>query len=138
MTVQESIPIPRFIDRLDTCFIRNDMKGARDCIRFWENEARRLGDKRGLLTVLNEAIGYYRRTKKKARACRFTENCSICDNGGGGSKRQEIKTLIRRLNRDNPLIETSIFNSIHSVNVETFPGYKRTGIVHSYLEEYDA
>ena len=71
-------------------------------------------------------------------ACRFTENCSICDNGGGGSKRQEIKTLIRRLKRDNPLIETSIFNSIHSVNVETFPGYKRNGIVHSYLEEYDA
>ena len=31
-------------------------------------------------------------------ACRFTENCAICDNGGGGSKRQEIKTLIRRLN----------------------------------------
>ncbi len=26
---------------------------------------------------------------------------------------------------------------IHSVNIETFPGYKRTGIVHSYLEEYD-
>ena len=70
-------------------------------------------------------------------ACRFTENCSICDNGGGGSKRQEIKTLIRRLKRDNPLIETSIFNSIHSVNIETFPGYKRAGIVHSYLEEYD-
>lgn len=70
-------------------------------------------------------------------ACRFTENCSICDNGGGGSKRQEIKTLIRRLKRDNPLIETSIFNSIHSVNIETFPGYKRAGILHSYLEEYD-
>ena len=70
-------------------------------------------------------------------ACRFTENCSICDNGGGGSKRREIKTLIRRLKRDNPLIETSIFNSIHSVNIETFPGYKRAGIVHSYLEEYD-
>ena len=71
-------------------------------------------------------------------ACRFTENCSICDNGGGGSKRQEIKTLIRRLKRDNPLIETSIFNSIHSVNIETFPGYKENGIVHTYLEEYDS
>ena len=35
-------------------------------------------------------------------ACRFTENCTICDNGGGGSKRQEIKTLLRRLKRDNP------------------------------------
>lgn len=70
-------------------------------------------------------------------ACRFTENCSVCDNGGGGSKRQEIKTLIRRLKRDNPQIETSIFNSIHSVNIETFPGYKKNGTVHSYLEDYD-
>ena len=63
-------------------------------------------------------------------ACRFTENCSICDNGGGGSKRQEVKTLIRRLKRDNPLIETSIFNSLHSVHIETFPGYKKDGILH--------
>ena len=70
-------------------------------------------------------------------ACRFTENCSICDNGGGGSKRQEVKTLIRRLKRENPGIEKSIFTSIHAVNIETFPGYKTAGTVHSYLEEYD-
>lgn len=70
-------------------------------------------------------------------ACRFTENCSICDNGGGGSKRQEIKTLIRRLKRDNPGIEKSIFNSIHAINIETFPGYKSDGMMHSYLEKYE-
>ena len=35
-------------------------------------------------------------------ACRFTENCTMCDNGGGGSKRQEVKILLRRLRRDNP------------------------------------
>ena len=69
-------------------------------------------------------------------ACRFTENCSICDNGGGGSKRQEIKTLLKRLKRDNPSIESSIFHSIHAVNIETFPGYKAGGEVHSYLEDY--
>ena len=28
-------------------------------------------------------------------ACRFTENCTMCDNGGGGSKREEVKNLIR-------------------------------------------
>ena len=37
-------------------------------------------------------------------ACRFTEACTICDNGGGGSKRQEIKILLRRLMRDLSLI----------------------------------
>ena len=69
-------------------------------------------------------------------ACRFTENCTACDNGGGGSKRQEIKTLLRRLKRDNPNIEKSIFNSIHAVNLDTFPGYKEKGTAHSFLERY--
>jgi tRNA(Ile)-lysidine synthase TilS/MesJ len=71
-------------------------------------------------------------------ACRFTENCSICDNGGGGSKRQEIKTLLRRLKRDSPDIEKSIFKSIHTVTLDTFPGYKLKGAEHSFLETYDA
>ena len=69
-------------------------------------------------------------------ACRFTENCTICDNGGGGSKRQEIKVLLRRLKRDSPNIEKSIFNSIHTVSLDTFPGYKTHGEVHSFLENY--
>ena len=69
-------------------------------------------------------------------ACRFTENCTICDNGGGGSKRQEIKVLLRRLKRDNPSIDQSIFNSLHAVNLDTFPGYKEKGQKHSFLEWY--
>jgi tRNA(Ile)-lysidine synthase TilS/MesJ len=70
-------------------------------------------------------------------ACRFTENCSICDNGGGGSKRQEIKTLLRRLSRDDPNLEKSIFNSIHAVMLDTFPRYKTKGQEHSFLDTYD-
>jgi tRNA(Ile)-lysidine synthase TilS/MesJ len=69
-------------------------------------------------------------------ACRFTENCTSCDNGGGGSKRQEIKLLLRRLKRDNPNIEKSIFNSIHAVCLDTFPGYKENGVEHSFPEIY--
>ena len=70
-------------------------------------------------------------------ACRFTENCAICDNGGGGSKRQEVKTLLRRLKRDNPNIEKSIFNSIHAVSLDTMIGYKTHGELHAFLEGYD-
>ena len=70
-------------------------------------------------------------------ACRFTENCTMCDNGGGGSKRQEVKNLIRRLKRDNPTIERSIFNSIHAVCLDTFPAYKKDGERHSFLETYE-
>ena len=71
-------------------------------------------------------------------ACRFTENCTMCDNGGGGSKRQEIKTLIRRLKRDNPNIEKSIFKSLHNLSLDTFPGYKSEGLEHSFLERFNA
>ena len=70
-------------------------------------------------------------------ACRFTESCTMCDNGGGGSKRQEIKTLIRRLKRDNPNIEKSIFQSLHNLSLDTFPAFKSEGTEHSFLERFD-
>ena len=71
-------------------------------------------------------------------ACRFTENCTMCDNGGGGSKRQEVKLLLRRLKRDNPNIENSIFRSIHNVAIDTMPGYRSEGVDHSFLERFHA
>ncbi|MCI2111964.1 MAG: tRNA 2-thiocytidine biosynthesis protein TtcA [Ruminococcus sp.] len=67
-------------------------------------------------------------------ACRFTENC---ENGTGDSKRQEIKQLIKELKKTNPNIENSIFNSIHSVCLDTMVGYKSNGVEHSFLDNYD-
>lgn len=69
-------------------------------------------------------------------ACRFTENCTMCDNGGGGSKRQEIKNLIKKLKKDNPYLEISIFNSIHSVCLDTMVGYKTGGKEYNFNEIY--
>lgn len=69
-------------------------------------------------------------------ACRFTENCAKCDDSGSISKRQEIKILIRDLKRNNPNIEKSIFNSIHSVCLDTLVGYKSNGEKHSFLDNY--
>ena len=69
-------------------------------------------------------------------ACRFTESCAASGDGIGDSKRQEIKALLRRLRRDNPDIEKSIFNSIHSVCLDTMVGYKTGGEKHSFLEGY--
>lgn len=69
-------------------------------------------------------------------ACRFTESCA--ESGGiGVSKRQEIKILLRDLKRDNPDIEKSIFKSLHSVCIDTFPGYKTKEGEHSFTEYYD-
>ena len=69
-------------------------------------------------------------------ACRFAEGCTLWDDGGDGSKRQEIKALLKRLKRDNPSIEKNIFNSIHEVNLDTVIGYKLKGKAIDFLSGY--
>ena len=67
-------------------------------------------------------------------ACSVAQRNAALENG---SKRQEVKTLLRELKKTNPNIEISIFNSIHAVCLDTFPGYKSGGGEHSFLERYD-
>ena len=69
-------------------------------------------------------------------ACRFVENRDNSEDGIGESKRQEIKFLIRDLKKVNPLVDSNIFNSIHSVNVDTMPGYKMNGKEYSFLDNF--
>ena len=71
-------------------------------------------------------------------ACRFTEQMEASGDGVGESKRQEIKQLLRTLKRDNPDVEKSVFNAIHAVCLDTFPGWKTKGEAHTFLEGYDA
>ena len=65
-------------------------------------------------------------------ACSFSEKASIDE---GASKRQETKKLIRRMREVNPNVEINIFASMHKVNLDTFPGYKTDGEMHSFLEK---
>lgn len=69
-------------------------------------------------------------------ACKVTQRVSESGDGIGESKRQEIKALIAELKKNNPNIENSIFNAIHAVHIDTFPGYKSKGVNHSFLERY--
>lgn len=69
-------------------------------------------------------------------ACKFTENHVKYSNGAESSKRQEIKHLIADLKKINPMIEKNIFNSIHSVCLDTMPGYKTNGKEYSFLDNY--
>ena len=71
-------------------------------------------------------------------ACRFTENSANSHDGIGDSKRQEIKMLIKELKKRNSYIEKSIFNSLHTLALNTFPGYKDKDGVHSFLEQYNS
>lgn len=69
-------------------------------------------------------------------ACRFTEQCAN-ENYQGSSKRQEIKELIKTLKKNNPNIDKCIFNSIHSVHLDTMVGYRTGGVDYSFLDNYD-
>lgn len=70
-------------------------------------------------------------------ACRFTENCTMCDNGGGGSKREEMKKLIKKLRMTSDVIEKNIFRSVQDINLGTIIGYHKGDEKHDFLEEYD-
>ena len=68
-------------------------------------------------------------------ACRFTENCSIVDDGI--SKRKEMKNLINNLRKINPTIDNNIFTSMNNINLNCVLGTKKDGKYTSFLENYD-
>ena len=53
------------------------------------------------------------------------------------SKRVEIKNLIADLKKVNPFVEANIFKSVENVNLSTVVAYKKDGIKHSFLDDYD-
>lgn len=69
-------------------------------------------------------------------ACRFTEE-GRDPSETSGTRRQVVKRLIAELKKSDPNVEKSIFNAIHAVHLDTFPGYKTEGEHHSFLERYD-
>lgn len=69
-------------------------------------------------------------------ACRFTENCMLGDNGGG-SKRQEMKVLLKKLRQTNSHIDMNIFRSVHNVNLDTLIGYHNETMQYNFLDDYD-
>ncbi len=69
-------------------------------------------------------------------ACRFTEHCASCGGTEKGSKRAEVKELIRMLAAKDPVIEGNIFRSVENVNLNMLIGYKKDRRKHHFLEEY--
>lgn len=71
-------------------------------------------------------------------ACRFTEVCATSsDENGMTSKRMEIKNLIAKMKETNPFVENNIFRSVENVSLNTVLAYKKDGIKHSFLDEYE-
>lgn len=63
-----TIPVKRVIEKLDAHFSRNDMAGAGRLLDYWRKEALSVRDKQGELSVVNEQIGYFRKTGEEEKA----------------------------------------------------------------------
>lgn len=70
-------------------------------------------------------------------ACRLTESCASCGGTEKGSKRAEIKELIKQLAKKDEVIEKNIFRSVENVNLNTVIAYKENGVKHHFLDGYD-
>lgn len=70
-------------------------------------------------------------------ACKFTDTCTTCG-GENASKRVEVKNLIRQLKETNPFVESNIFKSVENVNLSTIVAYKKDGVKHHFLDDYDS
>ena len=70
-------------------------------------------------------------------AYKFTDTCTTCNNEENQSKRVEIKQLIAEIKKKNPYVEAHIFKSVENVNIETVIAYKKDGVKHHFLDNYD-
>ena len=55
----------------------------------------------------------------------------------GAGKTTLIKKLIAELKKTNPFVEGNIFKSVENVNLETVVAYKKDGVKHHFLDDYD-
>ncbi len=70
-------------------------------------------------------------------ACRLTE-AMASHNPSVDSKRAEIKGLIKKLHEMNGYTEANIFKSVENVNLSTIIAYKKDGVIHHFLDDYDS
>lgn len=70
-------------------------------------------------------------------ACKVTEYCTIGDNEGGGSKREEVKSLIKSLRKKYKNIDINIMRSTYNVNLDTIISYYKGNEKHNFLDDYD-
>lgn len=92
---------------------------------------------RPLYLVKEESIISWRNSNELSFincACRFTEGCSLINDGT--SKRKEIKELIKSLKKVNKNIDDNIFKSMDNINLNCVLGIKEDGNYKSFLENY--
>ena len=124
------IPVSRMIERLDAFFAKNDMESAGRLLSDWQLEAIALHDLSGELSVVNEMLGYYRKTGEKEKALSAVDRSL---------------ELLSLLNEENTVSgATVLLNAATTMKAfgrakDALPLYDRTfSIYNENLEESDA
>ena len=98
------IDTERMLSKLDQIFDKNDLFEAERLLKFWQGEAINLNDKKGELTILNELVGLYRRTKDSQKSEQVID---------------KALQIIRELGIENNLSTATIFLNI-ATNINSF------------------
>ena len=67
-------------------------------------------------------------------ACKITEKNKISEDG---SKRYEMKQLIKQLRSNYDRVDYNIYNSTKNVNLNTIISYEKDGEVHHFMDDYE-
>ena len=104
----DRINVSRFISRLDDCFRTNVLAEANNIINYWEEEARNCNDLTGLLSVLNEKVGFSRRTNDENSALlacteilELLDEMGLYDNMSGATMLINIATTLKAFKKEN-------------------------------------
>ena len=68
-------------------------------------------------------------------ACPLLEGCSLIDDGK--SKRKEVKELIKKMKKTNKNVDENIFIAMSNINLNCVLGYKKDGVKHNFVDEYE-
>lgn len=111
------IDVSRAISKLDELFSRNALSDAGKLLDFWRGEAVRLCDRQGELSIVNEQLGFFRRTNEEDRAMEAVDRSLV---------------LIDRLNmQENVSAATILLNAATTLKAfgrakDALPLYERT------------
>ena len=67
-------------------------------------------------------------------ACKITEKNKVSEDG---SKRYEMKQLIKQLRINYDRVDYNIYNSTKNVNLNTIISYEKDGEVHHFMDDYE-
>ena len=63
-----AIPVSRVLEKLDGYLNKKDFAAAERHLSYWLSDAEAENDRRGMLTILNEQIGFYRKQQREAES----------------------------------------------------------------------